>query len=134
MQEIGVGRHVRHDDVQDVVALAGHRKAFGHDIEAADVTLEGQAVLLGVLDHGHRELGLDREAGQRRVEQRHLPLDQAQGLEVADTSGDRAARHAALPGQFALTAGRVPLHGLQQAALRPAEIYGHFGHFKSFFA
>ena len=79
--------------------------------------LEIPAIFVGVFGHRDREQHLDVEAGQPRVEQRHLPSNEATFLEVTDATPAGRARHASDVGQFGLVARRITLQCIQQATI-----------------
>ena len=85
--------------------------------------LEIPAIFVGVFGHRDREQHLDVEAGQPRVEQRHLPLNEATFLEITDAAPAGRARHAGDVSQFGLVARRIALQRIQQAAISSGKFH-----------
>ena len=70
-----VGVHVANDDMQQVIAFAGDRKALGDLGQQRDVSFEVVPVFIRMLGHCDREQHLNLKPGLVRIEQHFVEME-----------------------------------------------------------
>ena len=98
VQEIVVAVHVAGDDVQQVVAVARHRKALGYFLQGLNMGLEILPRAYRMLVHADRQHHVYLESKPPRIQQGDFALDQTGVLELADPPPDGAAAGRAATG------------------------------------